>query len=124
SIDVKSATNTRYDWVEAIFDFSAFATLKNLDRIELTFHTGNWGGIDWYIDDFTRNLEPFKDTFTAVTDATIHDGDQFFAIVSDPDGCKVEADITFTVSDCGPPAINQTYEQCEETFGSGKISGV
>ncbi len=124
AIDVKSATNTRYDWVEAIFDFSEFATLKDLDRIELTFHTGNWGGIDWYIDDFTRNLEPFKDTFTDVTDATIHDEDQFFAIVSDPDGCKVEASITFAVIDCGPPAINQTYEQCEETFESGKISGI
>src|SRR5690606_38418920 len=66
----------------------------------------------------------FKDKFTNVTDATIHDGDQFFAIVSDPNGCKVEASISFTVSDCGPPAIDQTYEQCEATAGSGQITGI
>lgn len=124
TIDVRTTTATRYDWKEITFDFSASSHINNLDRIELQFHTGNWGGIDWYIDDFSRELEPFKAVFTNHTNATIRNGDQFFAIVSDPDGCKVEASISFVVNDCGPPAINQTYELCEASAGSGQVTGI
>lgn len=124
AIDVKSVTNTRYDWKEITFDFSANSTIKNLDRIELTFNTGNWGGVDWYLDDFAVQLQPYKDVFTQVTNATITDGDQFYAIVSDPNGCKVEASISFKVQECGPPAINQSIALCETVAGGGTVAGV
>lgn len=114
----------RYTWLHLEFDFSAYAGTANVDEMVLNFTTLSHGQITFYTDNLKRSLEPFRGELTDVTDLTVESGDTFFAIVENPDGCKVQAEFTTQLQECGPPVVDHTDTICEDSKNGGEATGI
>jgi len=127
SIHHTSSNNTASDsshiWNDLTFDFTAFKTQKGFDRISIYFISSNYGVDSFYFDNFHRIMQPFLAS-TTTANQTVQNGDKVNAIVKDASGCLVKSTITFTVKDCGPPAIDQTDTMCEASLGSGNVTAI
>jgi len=119
----QGTTDSNHIWNNVVFDFTSFKTQKGFDRITINYNTSNWATDSFYFDNFHRTMQPFLDK-TTPPNQTVQNGDKVYAIVKDASGCLVKSTITFTVKDCGPPAIDQTDTMCEATIGSGNVTAI
>jgi len=119
----QGTTDSNHIWNNVVFDFTSFKTQKGFDRITINYNTSNWATDSFYFDNFHRTMQPFL-AKTTPPNQTVQNGDKVYAIVKDASGCLVKSTITFTVKDCGPPAIDQTDTMCEAVLGSGNVTAI
>ena len=116
--------NVWSNWVDATFDFSAYATESGFNKITFKFAPNNWQQVQFIVDNFRRTMTPFLTSTASVTNKTVKDGDVIYATVQDNNGCIVKSAVTFDVIFCLPPAIDSTVTMCEASLGSGNVTGI
>ena len=119
----QGTSDSNHIWNNVVFDFTAYKTQKGFDRITINFNTSNWASDTLYFDNFHRTMQPFL-AKTTPSNQTVQNGDKAYAIVKDASGCLVKSTLTFSVKDCGPPAIDQIDTMCEASLGSGNVTAI